>query len=552
MKRKWILIAAMILALAMVFSLPLAGCKTTATTTTAAAETTVAAETTAAGETAGETTSTTSAVKKDTLVFNLDVDIIGGLDATQTLETTGLKASTLISETLVGIDWEKNETYPILAESYDVASDGKSVTFKIRKGVKFHDGTELNADAVIFNFNRVTDTNNEYNKLGKFPYTSYIAGFKMEKIDDYTIKVSTDTPDPVLLWKMSLYASYIQSPAGVQKYGKDYTMNPIGTGPYKFVEYQQGVKAVLVRNEDYWGNKPAIKNIIFKINKDNQSKIADLLSGNVDVITRVPADQIAVLEKTPGIKVYKFPTMVNEFWVLNSSKEALKDKRVRQALNYAYDKKKLEEVNQGRLVAQYYPWVEGAAAFNPDVQRYDYNPEKAKQLLKEAGYEKGLKLTLVTNPDESYKSWYLLLQQNLKDVGVALEIKVIDSASFYDPKVGVFNKDTFDLCLSGWATPYPDLGAYFARWYSKDKSPDGWNISQYDNAEADKIMDQAKTMMDKVEREKLLKQLQVIVADDPPWIFSVRNSFVVAARDDVQGLYIRPNWIADLTRAYFK
>ncbi|MDD5658401.1 MAG: ABC transporter substrate-binding protein [Actinomycetota bacterium] len=526
------------------------GCKTTPVATTS--ETTAVSETTAIETTTADEKTSDNTSSKDTLIFNLDVDITGGLDATQTLETTGLKVSTLISETLVGIDWETNEAYPILAESYDVASDGKSITFKIREGVKFQDGTELNADAVLFNFNRVTDTNNEYNKQGNFPYASYIADLKMEKIDDFTVRVSTDIPDPMLLWKMGLYSSYIQSPTAVEKYGKDYTLNPVGTGPYKFISYEQGVKAVLERNEDYWGDKPAIKNIIFKINPDNQSKIADLLAGNVDVITRVPADQIAVLEKTSGVKVYKFPTMVNEFWVFNCSKEALKDKRVRQALNYAYDKKKLEEVNQGRLVAQYYPWVEGASAFNSDVQRYDYDPEKAKQLLKEAGYENGLKLTLVTNPDDSYKPWYLLLQQNLKDVGVDLEIKVIDSASFYDPKVGVFNKDTFDLCLSGWATPYPDLGAYFQRWYSKDKSPDGWNISQYENADADKIMEQAKNMMDKAQRDKLLEELQVIIADDPPWIFSVRNMFVVAARDDVEGLYIRPNWISDLTRAYFK
>lgn len=539
-----------VLLLCLAFVLPAFGCKTTPVATTS--ETTAVSETTAIETTTADEKTSDNTSSKDTLIFNLDVDITGGLDATQTLETTGLKVSTLISETLVGIDWETNEAYPILAESYDVASDGKSITFKIREGVKFQDGTELNADAVLFNFNRVTDTNNEYNKQGNFPYASYIADLKMEKIDDFTVRVSTDIPDPMLLWKMGLYSSYIQSPTAVEKYGKDYTLNPVGTGPYKFISYEQGVKAVLERNEDYWGDKPAIKNIIFKINPDNQSKIADLLAGNVDVITRVPADQIAVLEKTSGVKVYKFPTMVNEFWVFNCSKEALKDKRVRQALNYAYDKKKLEEVNQGRLVAQYYPWVEGASAFNSDVQRYDYDPEKAKQLLKEAGYENGLKLTLVTNPDDSYKPWYLLLQQNLKDVGVDLEIKVIDSASFYDPKVGVFNKDTFDLCLSGWATPYPDLGAYFQRWYSKDKSPDGWNISQYENADADKIMEQAKNMMDKAQRDKLLEELQVIIADDPPWIFSVRNMFVVAARDDVEGLYIRPNWISDLTRAYFK
>ncbi|NPV54456.1 MAG: hypothetical protein HPY71_13225 [Firmicutes bacterium] len=503
-----------------------------------------------------------AASDKDTLIFNLDRVIVGGMDASQTMESTGKKAAFHISETLVEFDEEKNIVVPKLAVSWQVSPDGKSITFKLRKGVKFHDGTPFNADAVVFSIMRIYDKNHPYHNTGTFTYASYVPIEKVEKIDEYTVKVTATRPDPILLWRMTMEPTYIQSPTAIKKWGKDYTNHAVGTGPYKLVEFDKDVKIVLERFEDYWGPKPSIKRLVFKINPDDQSKVADLLAGNVDVITRPPADQIPILRATPGIKVDIFPLRWLGYLAINVTRPPLDDVRVRQALSYAFDRKALEEINKGTSLACYYPWFKGAYGFEPNVKQYTYNPDKARKLLEEAGWTlpkgrtirekkgKALEIRLVQagalyGPEAAIPE---LFQSNMRDVGINVKIVRIDPGVFFDPKVGVFNPETADVVVFGMIAFLPDPSFFFDRFTSVAIPPNGFNISFYTDPRVEELWKKAVSEMDLDKRAEMFKEIQRIVAEQVPILYHSVVTLPLAYRDNIEGIRVRGNVTVDLTQ----
>ncbi len=504
----------------------------------------------------------------DTLVYNLDVAVTGGLDARQTVDSDGKTVSFMISETLVKFDWKKNDVVPNLAESWQIAADGRSVTLKLRPNVKFTDGTPFNADAVVFNLEQVYNKDAPFHDAGKFLSTDYLSGYqKAEKVDDLTVRISFNPADPIMMWRLTLEPGFIQSPEAVKKWGKDYTNHAVGTGPYKIVEFAPDTKVVLERFEDYWGPKPAIKNLIFKVNGDAQSKVADLLAGNVDIISRPPADQMDQLAATPGIKIWKFPTTWVSHLNFNLTKEILKDKRVRQAMEYGFDKETLNNVlNKGLSTPNYYPWHEGAYAFEPNVTIYKFDPAKAKALLDEAGWKLAAGQTIRQKDGKPLEIKFLqaanlvgleapipvLFQANMKDIGIQVDQVKLDLATFYDPKVGVFNPETYDVVLIGWIEAVPDPSMFYDSNYAcASRAPANYNTSQYCNPVVDDLLNKAKGELDLAKRAEYYKQVQRILADDPPTLWHSAFSFVLASNDRVQNLYGTPRWQVDFEKITF-
>jgi peptide/nickel transport system substrate-binding protein len=498
----------------------------------------------------------------DTLTFNLDRVITGGMDASQTVESTGKKASFHISETLLEFDEANNQVLPKLAESWDAAPDGLTYTFNLRTGVKFHDGTDFNADAVVTSLQRVYDENHPLHKNGTFPTASFTPIKSVEKVDDFTVRIVASRKDPVFLWRMTLEPTYIQSPAALEQFGSDYTNHAVGTGPFRLIDYDSQTKVILERFDDYWGTKPSYKNLNFKINPDDQSKVADLLAGNVDVITRPPADQLEQLRNTPGLQVEVFPLRWLGYLTLNSSVPPLDDVRVRQALNYAFDRDTLSNVfNKGTTKSWAQVWFDGAYAYEPNVTKYSLDPNKAKTLLDQAGWAlpdgktirekngKPLEIRLAQagtlyGPEAAIPE---LFQRNMLDIGMGVNITKIDPAVFFDPKVGAVNPSNQEAAVFGWIAVVPDPSFVFDRFTKASIPPGGYNLSFYSNPRVEELYTASLSELDLDKRAEYFKEIQRIVTDEAPILPLSVVTLPMAWNKRVSGFRVRGNVTVDLT-----
>lgn len=503
----------------------------------------------------------------DTLVVNLDRVVTGGMDASQTVESTGKTASFHISETLVEFDEATNTLKPKLAEKWEASSDGLTYTFSLRKGVKFQDGTDFNADAVVASLMRIYDDKNPLHETGKFPYASFTPIKSVEKVDDYTVKITASRQDPIFLWRMSLEPTYIQSPTAIQKYGNEYTNHAVGTGPFKLVSFDPQTKIELERFDDYWGTKPSFKSLIFKINPDDQSKVADLLAGNVDVITRPPADQIETLKNTTGLKVDVFPLRWLGYLTLNTSVAPLDDVRVRQAINYAFDRATLADVlNKGTTKATDAIWFEGAYAFEPNYTKYAFDVAKAKSLLEEAGWKlpegrtvrekdgKPLVIRLVQagtlyGPEQPIPE---LFQANMRDIGMSVNIVKIDPSVFFDDKVGAVVSANQDAAVFGEIAFLPDPSLVFDRYTKGSIPPGGYNISFYTNPQVEDLYAKSLSETDLDKRAEYFKEIQKIVSAEVPIVAHSIVTLPMAWSDRISGFKVRGNETEDFSGVTIK
>ena len=318
---------------------------------------------------------------------------------------------------------EKLELRPVLAESYDVSPDGLVYTFHLRKGVKFHDGTDFNAEAVKVNFDRVT---NPENKLKRYSLYSNIA--KTEVVDDLTAKVTLKTPFSPFINQLAHPSAVMISPTALKKYGKDIMFHPVGTGPYKFVEWKQTDYLKGAKNENYWRpGLPKIDTITWVPVVDNNARSAMMRTGEAHFTFPVPYEQAAVLEKDEHLKLVAAPSIVTRYLNMNMLQKPFDDLRVRQAINYAINKEALAKVAfsgyafLGRPAAA---GVDYAVKLGP----WPYNPKKAKELLAEAGYPNGFETTLWSAYNHTTGQKVIqFIQQQLAQVGIKAQVQALEA-----------------------------------------------------------------------------------------------------------------------------
>ena len=312
---------------------------------------------------------------------------------------------------------EKLELRPVLAESYDVSPDGLVYTFHLRKGVKFHDGTDFNAEAVKVNFDRVT---NPENKLKRYSLYSNIA--KTEVVDDLTAKVTLKTPFSPFINQLAHPSAVMISPTALKKYGKDIMFHPVGTGPYKFVEWKQTDYLKGAKNENYWRpGLPKIDTITWVPVVDNNARSAMMRTGEAHFTFPVPYEQAAVLEKDEHLKLVAAPSIVTRYLNMNMLQKPFDDLRVRQAINYAINKEALAKVAFSGPLPQ---GVDYAVKLGP----WPYNPKKAKELLAEAGYPNGFETTLWSAYNHTTGQKVIqFIQQQLAQVGIKAQVQALEA-----------------------------------------------------------------------------------------------------------------------------
>ena len=360
---------------------------------------------------------------------------------------------------------------PRLAISWEISPDGKTYTFALRQGVKFHDGTPFNADAVVFNFRRMIDPDFEYYQ----PKAEALKGAplrylqEVKAVDEYTVELILDRSWGLFLDQLSTTLPagipLMMSPESVKKWGNDeVNVHPSGTGPFRFVSYEPGVKTVLERNDEYWNQPlPYLENLIFVVTAEESTRITALQAGEVDLITAVALDQIPLLEDA-GFQVATAAKMnLVWFYSINQNEPHMKDVRVRQAMNYAINRERLT----GDLLSDYcnptWKMVPSTSKLYVEgVKDYPYDPDKARALLAEAGYPDGFKTKMQIPSGGSYMiapvpmaEW---VQRELAAVGIEMEIESFDWTTYLGHWIDKMNDDVAMNNMS-WGTDYDELWA---------------------------------------------------------------------------------------------
>ena len=320
---------------------------------------------------------TPAAAGKDTLVIGMPTDV----PIFDTHKATGLHNGSIlnqVSEPLVLLT-TKGEALPWLVESWEQSKDGKTWTLKIRKGMKFTDGTPVNAEAVRFSLERFRK-----HSIGK---ATLAIVDTIAVADDSTLRISTKAPYAPMINTLGYHWIVVYSKAQIEKTGDDNVHTaPVGSGPFKLVHHKRGQEVRLEANEQYWAGKPRLKAVISRPYPDASARMLALESGDVDLIFQVLPQEAARLAKNPNLVVYT-PPSARVIWIyLNTQREPFKDKRVRQALYYAIDREAIvKSLFAGTAKRLHSPGPAGSYGYSEAYDRYTYDPEKAKRLLREAG-----------------------------------------------------------------------------------------------------------------------------------------------------------------------
>jgi len=441
----------------------------------------------------------------------------------------------LVKEDLTKADVPTPPLVPGLATSWTISDDGLVYTFKLREGVKFHDGTPFDAEAVKFNFERFWDESspNFYAKAKAFvvAYTKWIKS--VEVVDPMTVKITLTAPN--YQWLRQGLQSYGQplmvSPTAVKEYGNEgIAAHPVGTGPFKFVERDQGVKTVLVKNEDYWGNKAILDKVIFRPIQDPATRVNALESGEIQMMTTPPWDEIDRLVGEGFVLTTNDNVPYINFIHLNFHNEALKDIRVRKAINMAIDREGIaKEIYRSTGRAEYGMLSPGTDAYDPTFTSFSYDPEEAKKLLAEAGYGDGLKLVFEIpqyGTGEIVETW---IQRDLKKVGIDVELRKFEWVTYLGKWAGGMSDDV-GMNEIGWGMSTPAWINIVSR--CDTVAPGGQNSGYYCNKKVDELLDQAIVTPDPAVARGLYQQANRIIMDDAAFVPLV---------DDLQPIILAPN-----------
>jgi ABC-type transport system substrate-binding protein len=445
-------------------------------------------------------------------------------------------------------DWGPDQKVrPMLVKEEQVSADGLTVTWQLQQGVKFHDGTPFNAAAVKWNLER--KINKKYSPFDLLPFKT------VEVVNDSTTRIKLDHPYAGLSAVLANRSFAMYSPTFVEKNGDDAMKSQAsGTGPYMVTDFRTNEGIWLKKNPDYWQKGlPYFDEVVIKIVSDANTRATMLASGDADVATEILAPDFQRFKTTPGIKTLEGLGSQQWYITINTQHPGLDDKRVRQAFNYAVDKEGIAKtiyLGSAKPAQAMFatPTLDGFSAAGV----YEYNPEKAKQLLDEAGWRVGsdgvrekdgkkLAPDIWCTKGSTAGDYEIteLVQGQLKNVGVGAKLTVLDAATF-NPRISVAPQEAqYDMVSYGFNAPSGGVDYIVNLLYSsKAFPPRYYNRAYYSNAEVDKLIDESNNAADRATRDKLYAQILKAVHDDAPLIQLVDLNQRIAMRDNIQGIYL--------------
>ncbi len=500
-----------------------------------------------------------------TLVFGRGGDSVS-LDPSQVTDGESLNVTKNIFDTLIDYKDGNTEIQPALAETWESSADGLVWTFKLKQGVKFHDGTDFNAEAVVFNFNRWMDPANEYHQ-GDFPYYGYMfGGYKGDEghvikevvaKDEFTVEIQLNAPQGPFLNNLAMTPFAIASPEAVKKHKDKFGEHPVGTGPFVFVEWLPNDKIVLDKNPNYYKTGfPLLEKIIFKSIPDNSARFTALQSGDIDMMDGVNPDDVTLAEGNENLQVWLRPSMNVGYLAFNTEKAPFDNPKVRQALSMAVNKQGLiDAFYNGLAEPAKNPMPPSLWGYNDSITDYEYNLVKAKELLAEAGFPNGFETDFWYMPvPRPYipqgKKIAEAMQADFEKIGVKVNLRTEEWATYLD----LTGKGEHSMALLGWTGDNGDPDNFIYVLLDKDnaKGPDAGNIAFYKNDALHDILIKAQQSSDEAERTKLYEDAQEIIHNDAPWVPLVHSTPPLVGKKNIKGFNPHPTGSDKFTEVHFE
>ncbi len=462
------------------------------------------------------------------------------LDPAQGTTTTVDNVLDYMVQPLVTID-ETGKLVPDLATSWSTSADGKTLTFVLRQGVTFQDGTPFDASAVKWNLERLLDPKVRVPRRGQLTVIDSV-----DVVDAHTVRLNLKEPSPALVGALSQTTVGMLSPASVDKDGNSYLniVHPVGTGAYTYTSRQKGSNVVVTRYAGYWGEKPYYDKVVFQVVPEATTRESLLLAGQVDLIILPPTSDLPALQHNSRVKVLFGPSDRTVFIAINTTKKVLDNKLVREALNYAVDKQAIiKGVLFGAAEPMDAPMAPSLFGYKK-IGAYPYDPEKAKQLLKQAGVDPSQITLHMISPTGRYVQDFPAAQaiaNYIRDIGFKVDVRTMDWPTYVGTITKPKAENTTELHLLGWAPSFMDASQQMQQFDCTQSPPNGLATSFYCNQDVQKLLNQASSEIDQTKREQLYQQASQIIWDDAPWIFLWVQSFPMAYQANLAGIAGLPN-----------
>lgn len=438
--------------------------------------------------------------------------------------TTGRASESFMSNVFDGLTLhnQEGELVPGLATSWEPLDD-LTWEFTLREGVTFHNGEPFNAEAVKFTLDRVLDPDRNATIQ---PLLQNIT--EVEIVDDYTVLIKIAEPDLLLPARLAELYGSIMPPQYVQEQGDEYiALNPIGTGPFIFQEWVKDDHITLIANEDYWGGAPEAKEVTFRPIKENGARVAALLAGEVDIINGIPVVQESIVSNFPGVRSIRVPVPRIYYMSLDVRKPPFDDVRVRQAVNYAVDRQAIvDNLFSGFGVPAAVNFPRASWGFNPELAPYPYDPEKAMELLAEAGYPDGFEVEFDTFvgrlPAHDTIAQAVIAQ--LGEVGIEVEVNAFEFGAFSERRIGDEHAPIFVYSIGDWALE----PVWMFGWLTQGQAGHYWTTPEWED-----LLSELSRTYDPQARVPLYHQVQDMLFEQAPFIAVAELETVWGARDGV-------------------
>lgn len=465
-------------------------------------------------------------------------DNVTSLDPADTNDVHSQSALRLMFQGLYGFDKDMT-LIPVLAESYEVNADATEYTFRLRHNVTFHDGAKFDAHAVKISLDRLADPKNKLKRQSLLSMLDHV-----EVVDDYTVKIKLKSSFGALVNNLAHPGAMILSPKSIEQYGKEISRNPVGTGAFQFVGWKPD-EVTVRKNENYWKpGLPHVDAVSLRSVPESGARIAMLQAGEADFIAPMPPEMFKVVEKNPDIVVQRTPSLAVKYLAFNTAQKPFDDLRVRQAMNYAVDKDAFVRVVYNGFARVSDSPLPDNLAFHSKQQLWPYDPEKAKQLLKEAGYENGFETDMWGINNTVSTRAMQFLQQQFAQVGIKAEVRPLESGVLYgDLLTDAAPKDSkLKMYYGGWSSSTGDADWALRPLFSTTSFPPTlYNVGFYNNADVDADIVKAMSTSDAAVKTEAYARVQQTVFEEAPWVFLGIEDMLSAHRSNVTGGYRIPD-----------
>ncbi|WP_054704031.1 glutathione ABC transporter substrate-binding protein [Bacillus sp. JCM 19041] len=468
----------------------------------------------------------------DSIVIAVNQNFLS-MDPQNTGDANSRNGQHSMFEALLGFNKE-GEIIPVLAESYEVSDSGIDYTFKLREGVVFHDDTPFNAEVAKANIDRMANQENgiRANRSFQFVEEAIVNG-------EYELRVVLSEPYSSMLDKFA--TAHMISGESLDLSDEEIAANPIGTGPFQFVSWDQGSSLFVEAFDEYWEEGlPKVDVIEYRPTPENGTRLALLKTGEADFIYPYPEQNLEEAENTDDFSVELTPSTIQNYVTMNTLKEPFNDPKVRQALNHAIDNEAFVNVVKSGLGNPLDSIITQQTANYESQGLYEYDPEKAKTMLAEAGYEDGFSTTIWGNTSSENMRGMQFIQQQLNEVGVEVEVMSMEEGTLSESIYGVENPEDADVEMwyVSWAASPSDTDHAIRPLFSSAQFPPvGANSAYYENEEVDEWIIKAMHSGDQAEQEQLYGDIQEQIYEDAPWLFLAEGIVSGGKRSNIDGIY---------------